>query len=195
MYNKTITLFNRYNSRAGDMWYPTIIRNVDLIVDKALIVAKLGENSSDKAMLHVKYSIGYGNTAAPDEELYPSDTLYPGMTVPGVITPSDELFPSNALYPGAKVDDSYAVIAGKKYLPPKRWDRQTNDKLAKTLTFTSGQNFDFFIVGEYDDTEPIADNDFDDGFYDYMNRQLDEVYAVTSVAMYGLIPHLEVIAK
>ena len=50
MYEKTITVFNRYKSRFGDTWHPTVITNVNLIVDRASIFAKYGENATDNAM-------------------------------------------------------------------------------------------------------------------------------------------------
>lgn len=57
MYSTTITLFNRYQSRLNDMWYPTILHNVHLDMDKAAIIAKYGSETSDNAVLHVKYDI------------------------------------------------------------------------------------------------------------------------------------------
>ena len=104
VYDKTITLFNRYSSRLGDTWYPTVIHNVQLIADKSAIIAQYGAESSDKALLHIRYE-----------------------TVDGM-----------------------PVIAGKPYKTPKEWDRQTNDLLSQTLTFTDGQYFDFFMLGEYE---------------------------------------------
>lgn len=55
MYSETITLFNRYHSRLGDMWYPHILHNVDFVSDKSAAMAKYGAESTDKASLHVKY--------------------------------------------------------------------------------------------------------------------------------------------
>lgn len=55
MYSDTITLFNRHHSKHGDMWYPHILKNVDLVEDKASIMAKYGSESKDKASLHIKY--------------------------------------------------------------------------------------------------------------------------------------------
>lgn len=55
MYSETITLFNRYHSRLGDIWYPHVLHNVDLIVDKASIMANYGAETTDKAKLHVRY--------------------------------------------------------------------------------------------------------------------------------------------
>ena len=57
MFSDTITLFNHYQSRLGDTWYPTILHNVHLDMDKAAIIAKYGPESSDNAMLHVKYAV------------------------------------------------------------------------------------------------------------------------------------------
>lgn len=56
MYSDTITLFNRYHSRSGDIWYPHVLHNVNLIVDKASIIAKYGTETTDRANLHVKYT-------------------------------------------------------------------------------------------------------------------------------------------
>lgn len=146
MYSDTITLFKRYKSRLGDMWYPTVIKGVNLNIDKAAIIAKYGAESKDNAVLNIRY----------------------------------------------KVDDGKVVIADKTYLPPKEWDRQTNDKLAESLTFTSGNDFDFFMPGEYESTEPIADDDYIDGFYNFMNDNYDYVFAITAVAPYSAIQHFEI---
>lgn len=149
MYDKTITLFNRYSSRLGDTWYPTVIHNVQLIADKSAIIAQYGAESSDKALLHIRYE-----------------------TVDG--TP---------------------VIAGKPYKTPKEWDRQTNDLLSQTLTFTDGQYFDFFMLDEYESEQPINDDAYIDGFYNYINSNYDNVFAITSVGLYSLIPHFEITGK
>lgn len=55
MYNDTVTLFNRKEGREGDTWYPTVIRNADLNIDKAAIVAKYGPEATDTAVLHIRY--------------------------------------------------------------------------------------------------------------------------------------------
>lgn len=148
MYQDTITVFNRKTSRLGDMWYPTILRNVNLNVDKATIVQTYGESSSDSAMLNVSY----------------------------------------------EPKDGIKMIGGKRYLLPKEWGNQTHEDCAKTITFASGQEFDFFIVGEYLE-EPIYDDDYTEGFYNYMNAAYDEVYAITSVGDFSVIPHLEITGK
>lgn len=146
MFSDVVTVFNHYKSRLGDMWYPTVVRNANLLIDKAAIVAKYGAESKDNAILNIHYQIV----------------------------------------------DGQILIDGKPYIPPKEWERQTNDKLAESITFTSGTDFDFFMLGEYHTTKPIADDDYVDGFYNHVNSEYDFVFAVTSVAKYTAIPHFEI---
>ena len=148
MYSDTVTIFNRYESRLGDMWYPTVLRGVNFMSDRSAIVQKYGEQSKDNAVVNVRYDNVNGKV----------------------------------------------FVVGKEYFPPKEWDRQTNDMLTKTITFTPGEKFDFFYLGEYSE-EPISDDDYMEGFYDYMNSTIDGVYAITSVAKLDLIPHFEITGK
>ena len=145
MYNDTITLFNRHKSYSGDMWYSTVLSGVNLIIDKAAIIAKYGAEAKDNAVLNIKY----------------------------------------------QVVDGSRIIGGKIWLPPKEWGRQSEDMLCKTLTFADGQAFSFFYAGEWPDTEPISDNDYTEGFYNYIKSRYDYAFAITSVSMYEVIPHFE----
>ena len=62
MYDKTITVFNRYVDSFGNItWYPTVLHGVNLLVDKAAIVAKYGAESQDKAVLNVRFESVNGN--------------------------------------------------------------------------------------------------------------------------------------
>jgi hypothetical protein len=146
MYSDKITLFNRYKSRLGDMWYPTVIDGVNLLIDKAAIMAKFGTESKDKAVLNIQYNAAGGQI----------------------------------------------IIDGKQYLPPKEWKQQTEDKLAESITFASGTDFDFFMLGEYPISEPIPDTAFTEGFFNHMSEKCDFVFAVTSAAKYTAIPHFEI---
>lgn len=146
MFSDVVTVFNRYKSRLGDMWYPTVIHGVNLNIDKASIVSKYGADSKDNAILSIHY-----------------------------------------LMDGEKI-----VVEEKEYLPPKEWSRKESDKLYDNITFTSGTDFDFFMAGDYGSTEPIADDDYTDGFYNHMNRQHDFVFAITSVAKYSVIPTFQI---
>lgn len=152
MYKNTVTLFNRYTTKDRKIvWYPTVLRGVNLNVDKASIIAKYGSNSQDNAVLNVKYHSG----------------------------------------------DDVVMVGDKKYLLPKAWKRQSEDALSDMLTFTDGtQEFDFFYAGEWESEEPIADSDYaSSGFYSYMKKTYDEVFAITSVSKFSVIPHFEVVGK
>lgn len=150
MYNDTITLFNRYESKQGDTWYPSVLHNCNLNMDKASIIAKHGSDSQDNAVLNVQYSL----------------------------------------------KDGKKMVGSKLWLPPKEWSKQANDKLPQALTFSSKANgFDFFIVGEWENDKPIADDDYIDGFYEEMKLKYDYVFAITGSAFYDIIPHFEVVAK
>ena len=69
MYSDTITLFNRYEANGVLTWYPTVLHNVDLNIDRAAMIAKYGEQTADSAALHVKYT-------AKNGEAYIGDKLY-----------------------------------------------------------------------------------------------------------------------
>ena len=152
MFTDTITVFNYYKDSLKNVtWYPTVIHGVNLLIDKAAIVAKYGAESKDNAILNIHYK-----------------------TVKGQI-----------------------MVDGKPYLPPKEWERQTNDKLPETITFASGTGFDFFMLGEYPTTEPILDDydNYRNGFFEEMKKEYDFVFAITSVGMYSVIPHFEITGK
>lgn len=150
MYDKTITVFNKYvNQKDEIFWYPTVIKGVQLIVDKSANIEKTGLDTADTATLHVLYHM------VSNEK----------------------------------------VVSGKKYLEPKKWAKQINDTLGHTVTFAS---CDFFVEGEHDE-KMIADEDYqsrrDGGFYDYMNKNHDNVFLITNVGTYTLIPHFEIGGK
>lgn len=57
MYQDTVTLFNRKPGERGqpDIWYPTVIKNVNLNIDRAAILAKYGPEAKDNAVLNVRF--------------------------------------------------------------------------------------------------------------------------------------------
>ena len=146
MYKDTITIFNRKPGTAstGDIWFPTVVKKVNLNIDRAAILAKYGAESQDKAMLSIRYQMEDGNI----------------------------------------------MISGKPWMAPKEWD-MTED----SITFTGGTQFDFFWAGEWTGGI-VSDADYgDEGFYGWMNRKHDFVFAVSSVALYSVIPHFEIMGK
>lgn len=149
MYKDTVTLFNRLEGTEGDMWYPTVLRNVQLTIDRAAIQAKYGAESADSAVLHVRYA---------DED--------------GII-----------------------LVSGKPWEPPKAWERLLDHSAA--ITFTPGDRFDFFWLGDWGSEEPIEDTaTLGTDFYTRMNKKYDFVFAITKVGgPFGVIPHFEIMGK
>ena len=60
MYKDTITLFNRIKGATGDTWRATVLHGVNLILDKAEMIAKYGETAADNAGLNVRLYPGNG---------------------------------------------------------------------------------------------------------------------------------------
>lgn len=89
-----------------------------------------------------------------------------------------------------RFDPSTDTIQGFQHVDPKQFTGTGNE-----ITFRSGEEFDFFLAGEYDASDPIYDNDYMDGFYNYMNATYDHVYAISNVAKYSVIPHFEVMGR
>ena len=162
MYQDTITLFNRKAGSAstGDTWYPTVIRGVNLNVDRAAMMEKYGTESKDSASLHIAFSKS-----------------------------------------GNKI-----IIAEKQWLPPKEWERKNiagilgEDDLGEFVLggadlVTANPDGDFFWLGEWKNGI-VNDADYkNEGFYGYMNRTYDYVFAVSAVAVYSVIPHIEIMGK
>lgn len=151
MYNDTVTLFNRKEGARGqgDTWYPSVLRNVNLLTDKAAILSKYGADAADNAVLNIRY----------------------------------------------QVDGEKKMVGEKRWQSPKAW--QQSDDPANSLTFADGEAFDFFWLGEWV-SGVISDADYSGeiSFYEYMNRNYDNVFAVSKVAgPYSVIPHFEIVGK
>ena len=167
MYKDTVTIFNRLRSNGTDTWFPTVIEGVDLNVDASAIRKQYGADSNDRAKLHIKYNL---------------------------FSENDEVDRGHVDY---IVLGHYGIeIAGKKYFLPKSWD-------GTGITFHDGDLFDFFWEGEWAGvtetvngvqvvTWNVNDEDYKDGFYNYMRKNHDMVFAITSVARYSVIPHFEI---
>ena len=149
MYQDTITIFNRKpgSELTGDTWYPTVIRNVNLNIDRAAILAKYGPETNDTAMLAIRFKPSAGE---------------------------------------ALIDCGNGVQ--KPWMPPKSWDGTVG-----SLTFNPAG--DFFWKGEWNGGI-VSDSQYKgDGFFGYMNKTQDYVYKVSSVAMYSVIPHFEIMGR
>lgn len=151
MYQDTVTLFNRKRSRLGDMWYPTVLHNVNVNTDKAVMVSTYGEQSQNSAILNVKFDI-------------------------------DE-------YGTVKVEEKF-------FCKPIEWDNRDVDELPECISFKSGDDFDFFVIGDYSEFERSEnDDDYPEGFFQYIKENYDDVFVITSYSMYSVIPHFEIAGR
>lgn len=66
-YNKTVTVYNRYIDDLTDkeIWYPTVLQNVHLLINKGANVSKSGTDSADAAKLFIKAAF-----LPPDSKTY-----------------------------------------------------------------------------------------------------------------------------
>ena len=51
---------------------------------------------------------------------------------------------------------------------------------------------DFIFAGAWPDTEPLTDDDYDEGLYHALNAERDGIYLISSAGFYGLLPHFEI---
>lgn len=56
MYEATVTVFNKYQSKTAFMWYPHVLTGVNLVADKGQMLKQYGPDSKDNAELHVAYT-------------------------------------------------------------------------------------------------------------------------------------------
>ena len=151
LYKDTVTVFNRKTIGDKVIWYPIVIPNVHLIMDRSMIISTYGEQSTDNARLHIRYNPRSGGAFVP--------------------TKKGEL----------------------EYMLPKRYRREGDPDL--NITFAFGEDFDFIVPGAYAGEYEIDDDSYSKGFYNYMNKEYDEVFAITSVSKFNLIPHFEIGAR
>ncbi len=79
----------------------------------------------------------------------------------------------------------------KRYIRPKEYaSLQPSEEYNDYFTITP--ECDFFYDGRWDDPVPVDDDEYDDGFYNAMNRENDGVYLISSAAFFRLIPHFEI---
>lgn len=78
--------------------------------------------------------------------------------------------------------------ANKTFVSPKEY--QTLDSVDGSFTFTPEK--DFMIVGKEMTDLVVNDEDFENGFYSFINHTVDDVYMVTNATWYSLLPHFVV---
>lgn len=102
---------------------------------------------------------------------------------------------SAVLHVSYKQAGNYKRVCDKPWLPPKEWQVLSDPTTA--ITFATGTQFDFFWLGDWGNENPVYDADYSDaGFYTYMNKTHDFVFAVSFVGgPYSVIPHFEIMGK
>ena len=88
--------------------------------------------------------------------------------------------------------DNY-MVGDLQWVNPMIYQNLTNTD--GYFTFNTGEDFDFFIEGEWDGDEIIEDTDYLNGFYEYMHQNHFNCYAVTKFAKYSVIPHFEIFGR
>ena len=81
-------------------------------------------------------------------------------------------------------------VAGKAYLPPKKWRQGSEPE--NHVTFAAGERFDVLLLGPWEGTEPIRDDTWPEGFFARLRRERDGAYAVTAVRRFRALPHFEI---
>ena len=76
----------------------------------------------------------------------------------------------------------------KSYMGPKEY--ASCDTPAQHITFAP--ECDFIFAGAWSDTEPLTDDDYDEGLYHALNAEHDGIYLISSVGLYSLLPHFEI---
>lgn len=85
----------------------------------------------------------------------------------------------------------------KKWYEPKAWKKLASPDNVITFSFGDNEDFDFFVEGTHAEFGPaIKDSDFQrKSFYWYMNNEYDNVFAISSVSRFSLIPHFTISAR
>lgn len=87
--------------------------------------------------------------------------------------------------------DGTVFVSGKEYLTPKAWNEA--DAISDSFSLKSGSDFDFFVYGDYDEYNGAKDSEYmPNGFYQYMRKKYDHVYAISHVALFTVLPHFEI---
>lgn len=132
-YNKTVTIYNKIEEDYREIYYPTVLNGVRLLIGKAASFGEKGVEGSDNALLSIKNN---------------SDLEKP-------------------------------------YLPEKKWKKE-----AQREEFFTLKEGDFFVEGNTEEEDTNIEN-----FFEHMKADYDNVFQITKVQQYELIPHFEVGGK
>ena len=89
------------------------------------------------------------------------------------------------------------ISTGALIVEPKQYAASVAADQA-AITFRAaetGETPDFFIFGEWTGAGVISDDDYPDGFANYMFSIKDRCYSIEAAARYSVIPHYEILAR
>ena len=91
------------------------------------------------------------------------------------------------------VEEGRITVGGKEYLPPRQWRRAAAPEGA--VTFTCGEAFDILLLGRWEEDGPAEDSRWPEGFYGWLDRERDGVYALAAVKRFDALPHFELTGR
>ena len=225
LYKQTVTVFNRKIVGEKTYWYPVIIPNVHLIVDRSIIISTYGEQAQDNAKLHIRYTPN-GNGAivavSGGTRSYMQPKVFRASGVQGMNITfafgddfdfilsgeySEEILRATASSENFSVsinsvDWKKSVLAETgNYIFTYNGSVWTYGGVEVSLA-SYGLTVSGTVVGndkivvKYVSADgPIDDDDYPKGFFNHMNKAYDDVFAITNVAKFNLIPHFEIVAR
>ena len=221
IFKQTITLFNRKVVRENTLWYPFVISGVHLIMDKSAIYAAYGEQSADNAMVHIMFSKS-GNDAVVGGKTYilPKEWARSGNPQRNFTLAFGDDF--DFIMEGEYSEESLSAKASKAAFSVSinevQWGKSALASTGIYMFVYSGtawmyqnaevnlENFGITVSGTVEENDkitvdyvskdgPVSDERYRNGFYNYMNRNYDNVFAITNVSKFNLIPHFEITAR
>lgn len=222
LYKQTVTLFNRKWVDGSLTWYPFVLRDVHLVIDKSIIISTYGEQCQDNARVHIQYSPRGGKAVVSGKTyLMPKEWERVGDPETNfTLGYGDEFdFIMEGVYSeeSASCDvESKAQVSAS--VNAARW-KESGFGVTGTYTFVYDNGvwkyndvavglsyLGVTVEGEPEDGDtitvkyvspegPISDDDYRIGFYNYMNKTHDNVFAISTVSKFNLIPHFEVGAR
>ena len=223
IYKQTVTLFNRKDVNGVTFWYPSVISGVHLKIDRSIIISTYGEQAQDNAMLHIRYGGGDVIRLADGRaKVYMTPKVFRRSGDPerNITFAFGDNF--DFIVSGEFSDELLGcVVKGENItasVSEKRWKCSRFGKTGSYVFTYSGTEWMYggnpvnlascgvtvtgtpatndTITVKYSSAEgPFCDDDYKSGFFNHMNREYDEVFAITNCSKFNLIPHFEITAR
>ena len=226
LYKQTVTLFNRKEVGDETFWHVSVLDGVHLIIDRAAIISTYGEQATDNAKLHIRYTPSKSGAVVATRG--GARTVLKPKEFRAYGNPSTNItfaFGNEFDFIMAGVFDEYILHCS---VESKQQVSATIDDAvwrSSPLSVTGDYEFSYdgngwtyggvsvnlssygiTVTGEPAENDtinvvyvspegPIPDDEYRSGFFNYMNKEHDDVFAISSVSKFNLIPHFEIAAK